>query len=159
MSPRSPVRWPLRFPLSHFTSLFLHPHVQILCSVLLMAAAQVLLKRGADATASASWLGVAALRSGWVWLGIVAMIGSLLSWLHALRFVQLSVAYNLSGLLHVIVPLSCWIFLSEEIGGRRWLGIALVLAGVLITAKPAGKIEEEIEAEIEHIEPRTGPRT
>lgn len=122
---------------------FLDPYVQVFLSVVLMAASQVFLKKGADAAASDSWIDLGQLRSGWVWLGVLATIGSLLSWLYSLRSLHLSIAYNLSGLLHVIVPLSSWGILGEEIGGKRWLGIALVFAGVMITAKSAGKIELE----------------
>ncbi len=100
-------------------------------------------------SADASPFGFAAMSSGWAWLAALATIGSLLAWLYALRFVPLGVAYNLSGALHVIVPLSCWIFLGEKIVAQRWLGIALVLAGVLVTAQSAAKIEETIEKEIE----------
>jgi drug/metabolite transporter (DMT)-like permease len=128
---------------------FLNPYAQILVSVLCMAASQLLLKKGAPDSATASLLGFTALGSGWTWLGILAQIGSLLAWLYALRFVQLSIAYNLTGLLHVIVPLSCWIFLGEKIVAQRWFGIALVLAGIFVTAQSAAKIEQEIEKEIE----------
>ncbi len=121
----------------------LAPYTQVFLSVVLMAASQVLLKKGADEVVSESWIDPGQLRSGWVWLGVLATIGSLVSWLYSLRSLQLSLAYNLSGLLHVIVPLSSWGILGEQIGGKRWLGIALVFAGVMITAKSAGKIQTE----------------
>lgn len=128
---------------------FLHPHAHVFLSVLLAAASQVLFKKAAPLSADASLFGLAAMTSGWAWLAILATIGSLFAWLYALRFVPLGVAYNLSGALHVLVPLSCWIFLGEKIVAQRWLGIGLVLAGVLVTAQSAAKIEETIEKEIE----------
>jgi len=128
-----------------FYRIFGNPYTQIFLSVLMNAAAQLLLKHGADESVRASSsfaLGFSGLRSMWVWGGIACMIGSLVSWLYSLRFVQLIVAYNLAGLLHVIVPLLSWIFLGERIAGLRWLGIGLVFAGVLIVAKPIIRIEE-----------------
>ena len=107
--------------------------------------AQLLLKRGADESVQAAGsftFGIAGLHSPWVWAGIVAMVTSLVSWLYALRFVQLIVAYNLAGLLHVIVPLMSWVCLGEKVGGLRWLGIGLVFVGVLIVARPVIKMEE-----------------
>ena len=128
-----------RFPL------FLNPWLQIFLSVLGNAAAQLFLKKGADTSlqggASLAFVSCA-LHSPWVWAGIACMIVSLISWLYALRFVQLIIAFNLAGLLHVIVPLLSWVLLGEKIGGIRWLGIGLVFAGVLIVAKPVIRMEE-----------------
>ena len=126
---------------------FLNPFFQILLSVALSAAAQLFLKVGADRLEKgAVGLGfiLSSLSSPWVWAGIAGIIGSLVSWLYALRFVQLIIAFNIAGLLHVIVPLASWIFLGERLGGMRLLGIGLVFAGVLVVAKPAAKMEEEL---------------
>ncbi len=123
---------------------FANPHLQIALSIALSAAAQVLLKLGIGAKADGGWLGLEALHSGWVWLGIGAMIGSLLSWLYALRFIALSVAFTLAGAIHALVPVGCWIFLGETISAKRWLGIAMVVAGVVVSAKPATIVEEKL---------------
>jgi len=117
--------------------------MQVFLSVVLMAASQMLLKRGADSAVARSWIDFTQLRSGWVWLGIVASIGSLGCWLNALRHIQLSVAYNLSGLLHVLVPLGSWWLLLEKIGGRQWIGIGLVFLGVMITAPAVARAESK----------------
>jgi drug/metabolite transporter (DMT)-like permease len=42
------------------------------------------------------------------------------------------------------VPLSSWILLNEAISSRRWLGIALICAGVVITARQVGQVEERL---------------
>ena len=117
-------------------------------SCLAAAAAQLLLKRGAVDGAEASLLGLSSLQSGWVWLGIVALIASLVWWLSALREIPLSVASNLSGVVHVLVPLGCWLLLGETISAKRWMGISLVVAGVLVSAKPASAVEENVEEKI-----------
>src|SRR5437764_13284852 len=125
-------------------SAFLNPYFQVALSILLSAAAQVLLKLGANETVHEIWLGVSGLKSGWVWLGIVAMVTSLVSWLYALRFIPLNIAFNLAGFIHVLVPVSCWIFLGEKISATRWVGILLVVTGVLVIAKPLMKVEERL---------------
>ena len=45
---------------------------------------------------------------------------------------------------HALVPLSCWIFLGETIPLARWLGIALVIAGIAIIARPLVRLEEKL---------------
>ncbi|MGI8438300.1 MAG: hypothetical protein ACR2NX_15605 [Chthoniobacterales bacterium] len=121
-----------------------HPLLHIVFSVVLNAASQVFLRLGASDTGSDAWSAFRGLASGWVWCGIIAQIGSLFFWLHALRTIKLLVAFNLSGLLHVLVPLGGWLFLREHIPAARWLGIALVLAGVLVVAAPVAKVEERL---------------
>ena len=125
---------------------FVSPYFTIAMSVVLDASAQMFLKIGAThSIAQGSWFGVTGLESGWVWLGILSMVTSLGSWLYSLRFVPLNIAANLVGIVHVIVPLSCWFFLGERISAGRWLGIALVIAGVFTIARPLMKVEEKIE--------------
>jgi drug/metabolite transporter (DMT)-like permease len=124
--------------------LFAHPNVQMSVSIVLSAAAQLSLKAGVGNHADAGVMDFAALQSGWVWLGIAAMIGSLFSWLYALRFVALSVAFTLSGAIQALVPFGSWLFLGETISITRWMGISLVIAGVVISAKPATIVEEKL---------------
>ncbi len=121
-----------------------NPYLQLALSVVLTAAAQLFLKRGAGAALDAGWLGLAAVRSPWVWCGMAALIVSLLSWLYALRFVPLGFACNLSGAIHVLVPVGCWMWLGEAISGRRCLGILLVAAGVIVSARPASAVERRL---------------
>jgi multidrug transporter EmrE-like cation transporter len=125
-----------------------NPFLQIALNALIVTASELFLKLGARDTASLaqgwSWIGLSGLLSAWTWLGIVFMILSLVSWLYVLRQVPLSVAFPLSNVVHVLVPLSCWMFLGESISTRRWCGIALVLLGLIIVAKPFARIEEKL---------------
>jgi drug/metabolite transporter (DMT)-like permease len=113
----------------------------VFLSAVLVVASEMLKKRGADSVPAKSWIDVSQLLSGWVWLSVLAGIGSLLCWLNALRSIRLSVAYNLTGLQHVLVPFAAWWLLGERIGGRQWLGIALVFLGVMITAPAVARAE------------------
>lgn len=110
---------------------------------MLFAASQLLLKRGAGDEAAGPF-NFAALGSVWVWGGIAAEIASLALWLGALRTVPLGIAYNLSGATHVLIPLGCWAWLGETISPLRWVGIALVIAGVVLSAQSVAAVEERL---------------
>lgn len=126
----------------------LNPWLHLGICVLLGTAAEVFLKLGANETtdpASAwSWTGFPSLRSAWVWWGIVTSVVSLFNWLTALRKLPLTIAFPLGNVVHILVPLSSWIFLGELIRPLRWGGIGLVLLGLAIIAKPAARLEEKL---------------
>jgi multidrug transporter EmrE-like cation transporter len=124
--------------------LFFNPYTQIGLSIVLEAATEVFLKKGAHDSVTQIWLGFDGLRSGWVWLGIIAMVTSLFSWLYSLKYVPLNIAFNLAGLVQVLVPIASWLILGERIGLTRACGIALVLAGVYTVARPLMKVEEKL---------------
>jgi len=127
---------------------FRNPYLQILLTVLLTAAAQILLKLGADASAgdnsAASWLGVAELRSGWTWLGIFACVASFGGWLYALRFIPLGIAFGLTNAVHIFVPLGAWLILGERINLLRGTGIAVIIVGVIFLAQSVAVAEEKL---------------
>lgn len=127
---------------------FGNPWLQLALNAIIVTISELLLKIGASETASLTnqhdWTGITGLASIWTWLGIVFVILSLVSWLYVLRLVPLSIAFPLSNVVHVLVPLSCWIFLGELISTRRWCGIALVLIGLIVVAKPFARIEEKL---------------
>jgi multidrug transporter EmrE-like cation transporter len=128
--------------------LFWNPYLQIFLTVLLTAAAQILLKAGADGSAANdslwSWLGVAELASAWTWLGIVAFVASFGGWLYALRFLPLGLAFALTNGVHIFVPLGSWLFLGEHIGLLRGGGILVIIAGILLLAQSVAKVEEKV---------------
>ncbi len=123
------------------------PRLQLALSVVCVLFSELLLKRGASETASAtswSWTGVNSLASPLVWWGILLVIASFLSWLYVLKYIPLTIAFPLSRVVDVLVPLSCWIFLGETISARRWCGIALVVIGLAVVAKPVARLEERL---------------
>lgn len=122
---------------------YLRPWLHVVLSSLVAAAAQPLLKRGAPA-GHGEILAIAALSSGWTWLGILAIVTSLLSWMYALRFVPLNIAFSLSAFMQVLVPIAAWLFLGETVSPKRWLGVLLVTAGVLLTVREAARVEERL---------------
>ena len=128
--------------------LFWNPYLQIFLTVLLTAAAQILLKIGADGSAANnslwSWLGLAELASAWTWLGILAFVASFGGWLYALRFLPLGLAFALTNGVHIFVPLGSWLFLGEHIGLLRGSGILVIIAGILLLAQSVAKVEEKV---------------
>jgi undecaprenyl phosphate-alpha-L-ara4N flippase subunit ArnF len=121
----------------------------IVLSVITGTAAEICVKVGAAETASHTlllpWLGLSGLESKWVWFGIVLTILSFLAWVRALRVIPLGMAFSFSNVIHVTVPLSCWLILGEAIGLRRWLGIGLVISGLVIIARPFARLDKKLE--------------
>src|SRR6266700_3450444 len=110
---------------------FANPWLQLALSVVCVLASELLLKRGASDTAnlssSWSWTGIGSLASPLVWLAIIFVIVSFLSWLYVLKYIPLSIAFPLSRVVDALVPLCSWIFLGETISNLRWCGISLVV--------------------------------
>ena len=127
---------------------FANPWLQLALSVLCVLVSELLLKRGANDIANASsawsWTGINGLASPLVWLGIAFVIASFLSWLYVLKYIPLTIAFPLSRVVDILVPLGCWIFLKESISTLRWCGIALVVIGLALVAKPIARIEERL---------------
>ena len=127
---------------------WLNPYLAIVLAILFVPAAEILLKRGATATAAnheiVAGLGVSVLLSRWTWLAIACYIANFVCWLHALRYLPLYLAFSLLSSTHALVPLGCWWFLGERIGPCRWAGIAIVLLGAVVIAGPAIKAEQQL---------------
>ena len=127
---------------------FANPWLHLALSVACVATYELLLKRGARETAHVSetwsWTGLTGLASIYVWIAIVFVIISLLTWLYVLRYIPLSIAFPISQAVHVLVPLGSWLILGENIVTLRWIGIAFVSLGLAVVAKPVARIEEEL---------------
>jgi drug/metabolite transporter (DMT)-like permease len=127
---------------------FGNPWLQLGLSVACVTIYELLLKRGAAETADLSsrwsWTGLSGLGSIYVWVAIVFVILSLVTWLYVLRYIPLSLAFPISQAVHVLVPLGSWLVLGENIVTLRWIGIALVSLGLAIVAKPVARLEEEL---------------
>jgi drug/metabolite transporter (DMT)-like permease len=106
------------------------------------------MKRGASDVAEPdsilSWTGINGLLSPLVWWAILLIIASFLTWLYVLKYIPLTIAFPLSRVVDVLVPLGCWIFLGETISRWRWCGIALVIVGLGVIAKPVARLEERL---------------
>lgn len=128
--------------------LFWNPYLQIFLVVLLTAAAQILLKIGADAseTTDSAWalFGIQEMASVWTWIGIVTFTATFAGWLYALRFLPLGLAFALTNGVHVFVPIGSWLFLHEHIGVLRGSGIVIIIAGILLLTQSVARAEEKV---------------
>ena len=126
-----------------------NPWFHLALSVLFVAGYQLLLKLGANETAHTvsvrwAWTGLSGLASLYVWLGLPLVVLGLLTWLQVLRYIPLSLAFPISQIPHVLVPLSSWLLLGESISILRWGGIGLVSLGLAVVAKSVARLEERL---------------
>ena len=112
----------------------------ILSSVLLSAAAQVMLKlgvRGAAAGAEGA-PGVFLLSASlnpYVICGVSMHVGALVIWLLALRHADVSFAYPFTAFGFVLVLLVSALWLHEPVNGWRVMGILLIAAGIVAVSR------------------------
>lgn len=107
----------------------------ILLNVVLLVTGQVLWKRGLDSLGGLSagtWLRVAL--APWTWAGLAAYGVATVLWFWVLSRAPLSVAYPLQSLAYVLGVVAGWAFFHESVPPVRWLGVALILAGVGMVA-------------------------
>jgi len=70
-----------------------------------------------------------------VWLGLGFYGVSALLWLVVLSRLDLSYAYLMLASMYVLIPLVSWLFLGERIPPMRWVGMVVVVLGVVIVAR------------------------
>lgn len=69
----------------------------------------------------------------WIWLiSYVAVTGL---WLFVLRNLPLSQAFPALGLTFALVPLASYYFLREKVVLSQWLGIVIIVAGVVLVSQ------------------------
>lgn len=90
------------------------------------------LKRGLPAELPTALSYIAALFRPWAALGVALLILWLLSRMALLSWADLSYVLPVTSVGYVLVALAGKFFLGEEISGKRWAGIALIVAGVAL---------------------------
>jgi len=118
--------------------------VWILGGVLLNACAQLLLKAGAASVGQISVMaGGAALWRTALSLaqhpgivgGLACYVVSVVFWIVALSRVEVSVAYPMLSIGYVLNALLAWWLFGEQVTAQRWLGIAVIIVGVILVAR------------------------
>jgi drug/metabolite transporter (DMT)-like permease len=104
----------------------------------LAAAGEVLLKIGATAQPDAP------LTHWATWIGIVFYILNFVAWLEALKTIPVGIAFAVQSVVQLIVPISAWLVLHEQISSARALGILLVFVGVFLAAAPSAIADERL---------------
>ena len=115
----------------------------IFAGVLLNAVAQLLLKAGARALGQVSVGSLASLMAAawnagtqpWVLLGLVCYFISAGLWILALTRVDVTVAYPMLSIGYVVAALLAWQIFGEPLTANRVLGIAIILAGVVVLSR------------------------
>lgn len=74
----------------------------------------------------------------WLWIGIIFYLANFFLWIALLSRVDLSVAFPLSSLTYIIVPLLAIVFLGEKVQFVRWTGIIFIIIGVSLAGRSAG---------------------
>ena len=121
----------------------LHTFSIIFAGVLLNSAAQLMLKAGAKSLGHVSMGSLASLIAAawnagtqpWVLLGLVCYFVSAGLWILALTRVDVTVAYPMLSMGYVIAALLAWQLFGEPLNANRVLGIAIILAGVVVLSR------------------------
>ncbi len=75
-----------------------------------------------------------ALRIGWMWLGLGLLAMAFFSLLTLLSWENVSFVVPLTALSYVVGALMAKVFLGEEVDLVRWMGVLLVVVGVVLVA-------------------------
>ena len=73
-----------------------------------------------------------ALRNGWVWTALPLLAGSFYSLLVLLSWAPLSVVIPATAFNYVVGTLGAKYILNEQVSRKRWMGVAMVSAGVAL---------------------------
>lgn len=114
----------------------------ILLSILMSSTAHLFLKKGMMAHASGDMdtgniFGIVWTvgTNPWVLGGMVLHVSALIVWLWALSKVDISFAYPFLALGYVMVSAMAWIWLGENIGSIKLLGMGIIIVGILVLAQ------------------------
>ena len=72
-------------------------------------------------------------------LGVFAL--SAVMWLVVLSRAPLSVAYPFAGLTYILTTLFARYFLNEKVTAARWLGVGLILVGIILVGRSSPEID------------------
>jgi uncharacterized membrane protein len=75
-----------------------------------------------------------AMRIGWMWLGLGLLAMAFFSLLALLSWENVSYVVPLTALSYVVGALMAKIFLGEKVDLVRWVGVLLVVVGVVLVA-------------------------
>ena len=114
----------------------------LVTAVLLNAGAQLLLKAGVQplGVLTVGWdnllqTAVRVLMQWPILAGLGCYVVSVGVWIVGLSRVDVSLAYPMLSLGYVVNALAAWWLFGEVLGPTRWIGIALILAGVFVMAR------------------------
>jgi multidrug transporter EmrE-like cation transporter len=114
----------------------------VLTGVMLNAAAQLLIKAGADTAGQFTFTAGHIVRAGlhfamqWqILAGLACYAVSVVVWILALTRVQVSIAYPMLSLGYVVTAFAAWGLFGESLSAQKLLGIGIIIAGVVLLAR------------------------
>jgi len=123
--------------------------VMVLAMVVCANVGDLLLKRGmteigavgisASALSRAFWMTVT---SGTIWLGIIFLIGFMVSYMTVLSWADYSYVMPAGAFGYAILTLLAVVFLHESVSPKRWVGVVLICVGVLLVGQTKPRTTE-----------------
>jgi multidrug transporter EmrE-like cation transporter len=117
------------------------PFVSIFLSIVFSVAGQLMLKEGMNRLKQAQASGSLIVRivlSPWVIVGMLVYGFGTLFWILALSKLDLSLAYPFGSLSYVGIIIGSYLFFKEKLTRGRLIGIAIIVAGILIIGQSQG---------------------
>ncbi len=121
----------------------------VLAMVVCANAGDLLLKRGMteigavaitpSGVSHAFWMTVS---SATIWLGILFLIGFMVSYMTVLSWADYSYVMPAGAFGYAILTLLAVIFLHESVSPKRWVGVALICVGVLLVGQTKPRTTE-----------------
>jgi len=80
--------------------------------------------------------------SGYLWLGLIFVVLIFITWSTVLSRIDLSVAVPVCSFSYITIPLVSMIFFHESISWVRWMGIFLIIIGVILVSMSSVRRKE-----------------
>ena len=114
----------------------------LMTGVLLNAVAQLLLKAGTNSVGVFAFSSDNLVPVGWklatephIIGGVGCYVISVIVWIIALSRVEVSIAYPMLSIGYVVNALLAWWLFGEDLNAQRWLGIGVIVVGVVLVAR------------------------
>jgi uncharacterized membrane protein len=75
------------------------------------------------------------LTNGTLWVGIAFLVGFMVSYMTVLSWADYSYVMPAGAFGYALLTLFAMVFLHEAVSPRRWVGVALICAGVLLVGQ------------------------
>ncbi|EIK95858.1 hypothetical protein PMM47T1_14411 [Pseudomonas sp. M47T1] len=104
----------------------------LLAACTLTCLGQIAQKLAVESWRDAPGGAMAKLATPWLWLALVCLGLGLLLWLLVLQHLEVGIAYPMLSLNFVLITLVAKFVFKEPVDARHWLGVGVVMAGVLL---------------------------
>ena len=128
--------------MSHERRLRFKTVVMVLCMVVCANLGDLMLKRGmlqigaVQITPAGIWRAlVATIYNPTIWLGIFFLIGFTFCYMTAVSWADYSYVMPAGAFGYAVQTMLAVVILHEAVSARRWLGVALIVAGVLLVGQ------------------------